>query len=102
MTGVAPDHAAVGVVAATEPAHFERDGQPRPWALPRGPELLAATEPAHFERDDELVPQAAQPAGGLAATEPAHFERDDQSRTRDEWIDVAEPQRSPLISSGMT
>ncbi len=87
--------------------------------------LIAATEPAHFERDDaemdstdggwDEVPQrsplilSGMTAFGVpavrrhvrAATEPAHFERDDSERDGGGHLQ-AEPQRSPLILSGMT
>ncbi len=62
----------------------------------------AATEPAHFERDDP-----ERPAGDIArlrraATEPAHFERDDSAEGCTGTFGFCTPQRSPLISSGMT
>ena len=90
------------IIAATEPAHFERDDSPASdfssatLASPQRSPLIssgmtacarvrldagagAATEPAHFERDDLVVRDGDHP-GQLAATEPAHFERDDISR----------------------
>src|SRR5260370_34624777 len=39
---------------------------------------------------------------GHAATEPAHFERDDGPASENTAIRITEPQRSPLILSGMT
>ncbi len=64
-------------------------------------EAYAATEPAHFERDD-CQGSGTGDAGGLAATEPAHFERDDETGRAYIPIVSSAPQRSPLISSGMT
>src|SRR5260370_32051706 len=83
MTASVSAEEAPEMVAATEPAHFERDDDHRPAAAAQLQPERAATEPAHFERDDDHRPAAAaQLQPERAATEPAHFERDDSGPAR--------------------
>src|SRR6266702_2539217 len=61
---------------------------------------VAATEPAHFERDDTPRMTTCAPTRCPAATEPAHFERDDGSQKTSRLTCGNASGRESCVSSG--